>query len=224
MSGEVAQWFNDKKCPACGKRFTVIWPHQWAYKTGRDKSWRYYCSWKCLRTVDQGKREYKEFEDMKRKTVSQVEMGLRLIEAAEKGADPLVFLREQGYGNAEKAYQNIKARIRMERPDLLPRFPAKKDGRNERKAKPREPETESFIRVDAEKVEIGKRPLYKLPDGMEITAVRFEKYGEFYYDKRRNEIDWRNEAGDEISLTPGGWADLARDLPGILKALGAWRE
>ena len=45
----------EKKCPICGKRFwaTPIW----SYKTGKEGCYRYYCSWKCLRKMEEEKKK-----------------------------------------------------------------------------------------------------------------------------------------------------------------------
>ena len=54
----------------------------------------------------------------------------------------------------------------------------------------------------------------------EVSAIRTEEFGEFYYDKKFNSIDWRTAEGDEISLHPLGWKNLMDQLPEILRILG----
>ena len=56
--------------------------------------------------------------------------------------------------------------------------------------------------------------------GLEISAVRHQDLGEFYYDKKYNCIDWRAPDGAETSLGPVWWKQLLKDLPNIMKLLG----
>lgn len=57
-------------------------------------------------------------------------------------------------------------------------------------------------------------------DRCTVSAIRVKDLGEFYYDKKFTSIDWRTPAGDEVSLGPAWWVQLAEDLPFILKKLG----
>lgn len=56
--------------------------------------------------------------------------------------------------------------------------------------------------------------------GYDVTAIRSQEFGEFYYDHKFHCIDWRTEGGDEISLSPQGWKNLIEELPHILRVLG----
>ena len=58
-------------------------------------------------------------------------------------------------------------------------------------------------------------------DDVMITAFRVKGLGEFYFDKKFGTIDWRSDVGEEISLTPRDWAELANWIPRILKMLNA---
>jgi hypothetical protein len=53
-----------------------------------------------------------------------------------------------------------------------------------------------------------------------VTAIRYPEIGEFYYDQKFNQIDWRTAEGDEVSMSPTGWKLLLQDLPEIFEALG----
>ena len=57
-------------------------------------------------------------------------------------------------------------------------------------------------------------------DGLEISALRHQDLGEFYFDKKYNTIDWRTPEGDEVSLGPAWWKQMITDLPKIMKLLG----
>ena len=56
--------------------------------------------------------------------------------------------------------------------------------------------------------------------GYEVTAVRDAELGEFYFDRKYNTIDWQTPDGDEISMGPVGWRNLARQIPEVLGILG----
>jgi hypothetical protein len=54
----------------------------------------------------------------------------------------------------------------------------------------------------------------------EVTGIRTDNFGEFYFDKKFNSIDWRTEEGDEIGMSPLGWKNLINELPDIMRELG----
>ena len=52
-------------------------------------------------------------------------------------------------------------------------------------------------------------------------AIRHKAFGEWYFDRDHNRIDWRTPEGDEVSFTPDGWKRLmAEILPRVMKELG----
>ena len=52
-------------------------------------------------------------------------------------------------------------------------------------------------------------------------AIRHKAFGEWYFDRDHNRIDWRTPEGDEVSFTPDGWKRLmAEILPKVMKDLG----
>lgn len=73
-----------------------------------------------------------------------------------------------------------------------------------------------------------KKPLDRIVgpchiDKFLITAIKHPNLGEFYYDKKFEAVDWRTAEGEEISMSPSGWNSLLKDLPHILRILGASR-
>lgn len=56
--------------------------------------------------------------------------------------------------------------------------------------------------------------------GWGFNAMCHPELGEFYHDKEHNCIDWRTPAGDEVSLSVNGWAQLLRELPEVFEQLG----
>jgi hypothetical protein len=76
---------------------------------------------------------------------------------------------------------------------------------------------------EAENIEIvqtSTEPADDFDSKCTVTAFWVEGLGEFYYDKKYKSVDWRTEGGDEVSLGPAWWQQLAEDLPRILKKLG----
>ena len=52
-------------------------------------------------------------------------------------------------------------------------------------------------------------------------AIRHKAFGEWYFDRDHNRIDWRTPEGDEVSFTPDGWKRLMDEiLPKVMKDLG----
>ena len=56
--------------------------------------------------------------------------------------------------------------------------------------------------------------------GYEVTAIRHPIFGEFYYDKKFEIIDWRTPAGEKISFSPADWTRFGLCLPDIMGILG----
>jgi hypothetical protein len=220
-----------KNCPICGKAFDVQWPHLWRYK--RDKF--YLCSWKCIRLFDEKGKEakpVKETSEKKRVRMNPDDMAeaLRLFKAGDSRLDQ--YLENHGITNIPKWKSNAKIRYgEPEAPTLGDAMAGMKDAADEFFGKCKEmglktitdedveaiiPEVDPTIKSEnlftEEELEFEKRTT--------VTAIRVEGLGEFYFDKKFKAIDWRTEGGDEVSLGPAWWLQLAEDLPLILKKLG----
>jgi len=182
-------------CPVCGKEFEVLWPSLWSYKRNNQPI----CSWKCLRTFDKG-----ETDMNKPKQNGQMITCRQLLEAMEAGADPMEWLKEQGYTNPAHAYQNLRNAAKAKDPELFARFPVKKKTRE-----PAEEPAELVAQLEEE----------KRTDLWRTTAIRNEELGEFYYDTRLKSLDWRRPYGEEINMPPDVWRKLLYALPGIMMAL-----
>ena len=57
-------------------------------------------------------------------------------------------------------------------------------------------------------------------DGYEVSAIRSEALGEFYFDRKFNSLDWRTAEGEEIGMSPDRWKMLMNELPKIMEILG----
>lgn len=42
-------YFQNRTCPVCGKKFTVTSPGEWAYKGYYNEHYKLVCSWSCVR-------------------------------------------------------------------------------------------------------------------------------------------------------------------------------
>ena len=80
-------------------------------------------------------------------------------------------------------------------------------------------ETPEAARVDVVEVKPSAEDEQQFDERCTTTAIRVEGLGEFYFDKKYNSIDWRNESGDEVSMGPAWWKQLIEDLPRIMKKL-----
>ena len=110
-------------CPVCGKKFWVDYPQLWRFKADG----KFVCRWNCKREMD----KRKEADEMAQMRNSTKETARELLAAMEAGTDPMEWLKGKGYTNPEKAYQNIKARIKDRDPELAKRFPKMRAGRKQ---------------------------------------------------------------------------------------------
>lgn len=214
-----------KKCPTCGKRITVLYPHQWAYKRRKDNSvlYHYFCSWSCLRAWD----DKKGRGDMR---ISK-EQKQTVIDMAMRGESPVKYIESCGINNPSCTWWNIKKNLSKHSPEIYAKLPDKF------KSVPRQVETPegefapATVKVDGplrietpepEKVEIvpaeQKITAPLCYDGCKVTAVE-TPIGDFHYDKKHGYIDWDFE-NDTMSLTLGQWRMFAEWFPKAQRVLG----
>lgn len=223
----LLEFYGDKRCPVCGKRFTVLWPHQWAFKRGKPHP-TFYCSWKCLRTLDK-----KGDENMKTGKVTRSQKE-NAVQIALGGGDPLQYLESCGAGNAPQMWYAIKQNLKENDPDIYAKLPKRIDRKD---TKQKEAPTladaidgmtdaanEFFSKCEDMGLKVNGDPVTKpslvTAGPITVTAIRHKSFGEFYHDHDHNCIDWRTPEGDEMSLSLQGWKDLIAELPGLLKILG----
>ena len=224
MTGEGI--ISMKKCPTCGKKFAVLYPQLWAYKRGTQKGIKFFCTWRCLRAADdkKGKKMMDNGENKKTIRRDPIELAKELLQEIEEGRNPVKYMESLGYKNPQQAYMELKQRVRKIDPQLGARFPTRQT-----KKKPEIPEQVPAVKVDgairietpeACKVEVVETP-EKPGEHYQYTAIMVSGLGEFYHDRKYNTVDWRNEEGDEISMSPFSWLMLSKELPSILKRIGA---
>ena len=197
-----------ENCPVCGKAFNVPWPNLWTYKRGKS----FLCSYGCMRALDDKK-------GMNRDMALTQDQRQQVINMLLNGENPTEYIRGCGIKKPSCTLWNMKKYLQKNDPDTF---------RKVMDAKMPEPSladamagmqnaADTFFEQCKEmKLKIPEEPkkTYK------ITGIRTEEFGEFYYDRKYNSIDWRTEDGDEVSLSPIGWKNLMEELPDILAALG----
>ena len=202
-------------CPVCGKLTCIHWPEHWIYKRGET----YYCSDQCLdvsivrdtKTLTELHRRRKELIKMSdtRRYIKPEERDEALELYNDSGKQAAVdYLTKIGIPNPEKCLKNLKARIK----DTAPAATVKVDG-------PIRIQTEEPEKIEVVEPKNPTRIIRKM-FGFEVSAIRDEVFGEFYYDIKYNRIDWRSPEGEEISLSPAAWQALSQKIPAVLNALG----
>ena len=222
-------------CPICGTRRVITWPDHWVYRRGKT----YYCSENCM-MVDQT-RDMKlihmiahvralKGSKSKMKQIISYEQKKQAAMIAIDGGNPLEYLAKLGSSSPVKMWGHIRALMKEKEPEIFAKIP---DGRETPKKAENAPTVKLSgpIRIEtpeANMVEVVETPedpptrvIRRVGGKYEVSAIRVPNMGEFYYDIKYNSIDWRSEAGDEVSLSPTGWKNLAEELPDILAALGA---
>ena len=224
------EFLGDKRCPVCGKRFTVLWPHQWAYKRGKPNA-KYYCSWKCLRTLDNEKGD----DDQVKRGKLTLEQKKRAVQIALDGGDPLKYLKDHGAGNPAAMWYTIKQNVKDTDPETYRKIPDLRNKSSEPTATLADAMTgmqdaadEFFGKCEEMGLKVNEKETIWKPavqpafqdDDYTVTAIRHKTFGEFYHDTDHDCIDWRTLDGDEMSMSVKGWKMLISELPAIMKRLG----
>ena len=183
-------------CCVCGRTHLIHQPEFWPYRRGT----KLYCSENCL-IVDATK-DMQLLNKIKHKRRQMIMARMRKDGTPAKKPGPKaknVEIPEPLDGGPWEKMETPEDEFTPEKVDML------KNG----KIPP--------IRETAGK-DADVKPLAF--DGLEISALRHQDLGEFYFDKKYNTIDWRTPEGDEVSLGPAWWKQMITDLPKIMKLLG----
>lgn len=205
---------GDRKCPECGKAFTALYPHLWAYR--RDKV--YSCSWHCLRA------------DEKRKEGNNMRLTLenkkKAVEIAIEGGDPLRYLAEHGCANPAAMWYKIKADLKDVDPEKAAQLPKRIAANKVDKGMPKELKLEGGVDYQVAVAETPEEPKKIVKpvnyDGLLIREVEgvFGRYrrtdvgGKIY-------IDFEPfESMDVLSFTVEQWRNFREELEKAAKILG----
>ena len=231
-----------EKCSICGKEFDVLYPDIYTYKRG--KHW--FCRYTCMRQYDK-ERMTKPMDDTIVKR-DRKEVLMAIIEAVKDGKTVDEYLVNAGYKKPGEYYHNLRAWAKKNWPDLYEQMPDRK--LKKRGPKPKSDNVRVLDGKEYEPATLGDAmdgmqasadkffdqcrdmglniPDTEAPDAADqsfddrttVSAIRVDGLGEFYHDKKYNSVDWRTDGGDEVSMAPWSWGQLADDLPRILKRLG----
>ena len=205
-----------KVCPICGRNRVIFWPEFWVYRRGST----YYCSANCMdisiirdtKLLNEiGRKRRKELIDMSdtRRYIKPEERNEALELYNDIGKQTAVdYLTKIGIPNPEKCLKNLLARFK----DTTPAATVKVDG-------PIRIQTKEPEKIEVIEPENPTRVIRKM-FGFEVSAIRDDVMGEFYYDIKYNRIDWRSPDGTEVSLSPTVWKSFSEKIPAVLNALG----
>ena len=218
------------KCPACKKEHDVLWPDLWAYKRRNGSNVFYYCSWKCLRTLD----KKGEVKHMGAKRLLTEEQEKHAIWLAISGEDPRPYLAECGTKDPQQAWNRLRNNLKASDPETFEKLP-KVIGHKKRKKK--EPEkTAGDAMEDMQKaadeffgacedmgLKLDGEPKICKPvnyDGFEFGAAISTETG-FRYEWSQ-EYNWFciKANGDEMTLCLEDLRKLMRELPKAAQVLG----
>lgn len=219
-------------CLQCGKKRTVLYPELWTYK----RDGKYLCSYGCMRAWD---REHDTETTFYEGDVAKVtkEEKQKAIDIALAGGNPLAYLISLGKSDPQQSWYMIKNEAKKKDPAIVDRLPKKLPTLKQSIAEANGKKPEQLVLEGGKdyqlKVDEAQEPKRILDGvdfskitspvnfgGYEVTAITDKALGEFYYDRKFNVIDWRTPEGEEISLNPTGWRNLARQIPEILGVLG----
>jgi len=165
-----------------------------------------------------------------------------------EGGDPKPYIKSLGFKNPSGAWHNLKEWYKKNRPEVAERIPdrvGKVVGRELPKVdlgmpKKTGPDGQEYEKLELEagrnyQLSVAETPEQKrILDGIdfskitapvnfggyEVTAIKDPQLGEFYYDHDHNTIDWRTPDGEEVSMDPTGWKNLALQIPEVMGVLG----
>lgn len=233
MSEAVMEYSSEKKCPVCGKKFDVPWPHQWAFKRRKPNSSNYYfyCSWKCIRELEK-KGEDKHMGAKKILTEAQENTAIAM---AIKGEDPRPYLEECGMKDGQSAWSHIRVKLRDNNPELFEKLPKvlghKKRGPKNAETAEAEPAqdfqeaTDEFLK-ECEEITLkvkADRPKITRPvscDGFEFGAAKSTETGFRYEYSAEYDLFSVKAKGDELTMSLENMRALIRELPKAAAVLG----
>lgn len=177
-------------CPICNRRHVIMWPQFWPYRI-KDLL---FCSDQCL--------------DVFNVKVLHKRNGW-VPERKQKGKK-----KKMSYTKVKK--DGSPAKKSGPKPKKI-EMPEGVDVKAVKVTGPIIAETPEDVRVLAMKPVPAATPV-KHTD-FEISAIR-NSLGEFYFDKKYSVVDWRTIEGEEVSLSPAAWRELAEVVPDVLTVLG----
>lgn len=238
-----------KECPACGKRFDILYLDLWAYNINKKQ---FFCSYRCLQN-------YKNRQEEKTLGHITLEQKKKAVQILLEHGDVHGYLKECGSDNTGVTLSNIMKNLEKKDPETYDRIQAMyKKGKKVDKGMPKVKvdgpiviETEKPETVTVEKVpempevrltgdgwtdeEIGKIEGMTEAIGMNcrITApVSYDgfqvrgisgRFGSYHFQdiNGRQWIDYEdNESSNELSMTVEQWREFLDELRRAALVLG----
>ena len=183
------------KCPVCGKEYDVLWPNLWRYK--RDKT--YYCTWKCLRTLDVQKPERNE-TGVKRQKIT-LEQKKEAVQIAINGKDPIAYLKGLGCADPGQAWYRIKGDLKEADPETYSKVLHMK--------KPAQNEHAEIVHAHAEEGIPWKTHFNAIVNPLPVAAV-FSRV--MYHGMYEKKLDLANRETFRMALVSNAYDNLNLEL------------
>jgi len=212
--GEIA---ITKECPVCGKQFVILYPHLWAYKRGAGKngSARYFCSWKCLRELDnEGERKRGNVRICKEENEKEA------IRIFLEGGDHLKYLKDLGIKAPSVKWYEIRGKLKDTDPELYA-----KTGRPGKAVETPEGEFVPVVPKAPKAVETPETPKITAPisyDGFKVRGIS-GRFGSYHFQDINGKqwLDYDdNESSNQLSMTVEQWRDFIAELRRAALVLG----
>ena len=209
-------------CPVCGKMTAIHWPEHWVYRRGST----YYCSANCMETSQARDMKKINFVIRRRKGKGETNMAnhkltleqkKKAVEIFNAGGDHIKYLTECGAKNPYATWAYITQKM-----------PA--TAKAEKKEEPKgtladamcgmQEATDTFFNQCADMGLNVNAPETEQPSTMRFKVRGIEgDLGLFFYDKKRDCIDWTTQEGDEVSLSTNDWRKFLKQMPRIICTL-----
>lgn len=105
------EFFDSRRCGACGKEFPVLYPTLWRYKRIIENKHIFYCTYSCYRAGEEIERNKR---DMKKLTLEEKK---KAVEIALGGENAVAYLRSIGIKNPASAWSNIRKSLKEKDPE-----------------------------------------------------------------------------------------------------------
>lgn len=143
------------------------------------------------------------------------------------GGDPKPYIAELGFKVPSSVWHNVKKWYERNDPETFRRIPDRVGrvvGREVPavdKGMPKKLELAEGVNYELSVAETPEAPRKPMSfGGYDVTAIRHPVFGEFYYDRKYEHIDWRTPEGEEVSMKPEDWVRFGLCIPDMMGILG----
>lgn len=150
-----------------------------------------------------------------------LEQKKKAVEIAVAGGNPLPYLKECGSKKPEGLWYTIKQSLKEANPELYAKLPERLGAKPVQDAVT-DARMAELISI-AEQIEVAEsRPTKPVNyAGFDVLSVRNpDTMQTFSYDPKHEMLEWRTEAGDEVSMKPAEWRELIVNLHKVMEIFG----